>query len=66
MLIVKQRGMLYHFFYTFGMTRPGIEPWSHASFVNTLTIIPMGPVVIWYTHINFKKNYDADLLRSAS
>ena len=35
MLSVKQGGIKYHFFEVFGITRPGIEPWSPKPFVNT-------------------------------
>ena len=35
MLSVKQGGIKYHF-WAFGMTRPGIEPWSSGLLVNSL------------------------------
>ena len=37
MLSVKQGGIKYYF-WVCGMTRPGIEPWSHGSLANILTI----------------------------
>ena len=41
MLSVKQGGIKYHFLKIFGMTRPGIEPWSPGPLANTLLIRPM-------------------------
>ena len=38
---VKQGGIKYHFFWVFGMTRPGIEPRSPGPLANTLTARPM-------------------------
>ena len=40
MLSVKQGGFKNHF-WVFGMTRPGIEPWSPEQLANILTIISM-------------------------
>ena len=37
MLSAKQSGIKYHF-WVFGMTRPGIEPWSPEPLANTLFI----------------------------
>ena len=46
MLSVKQGGTKCHFFpfflCVFGMTKPGIEPWSPEPLANMLTIIPIG------------------------
>ena len=35
MLCVKHGGTKYHFLKVFGMTRPGIEPWSPGPLANT-------------------------------
>ena len=44
MLSVKQGSIKYHS-WVFGMTRPGIEPRSPGSLVNTLPIRPMGQFI---------------------
>ena len=40
MMIVKQGGIKSHFL-IFGITRPGIEPWSHRPLANALLIRPI-------------------------
>ena len=41
MLSVKQGEIKNYFFSVFGMTLPGIEPWSPGPLANTLLIKPM-------------------------
>ena len=38
--LIMPGGIKYHFFKVFGMTRPGIEPWSPRPLANTLPTRP--------------------------
>ena len=46
MLSVKQGSIKYRF-WVFGMTQPGIGPWSRGPWANTLTILPMSGLYIY-------------------
>ena len=49
-LNVKQGGIKYHF-WVFGMTRPGIEPWSLGRMANTLLIRAVTQFMDKYTSL---------------
>ena len=51
MLIVKQEGIKYLFFWVFGTIPPEVEPQSPRLLANTLTTRPMGQLK-WIDEIN--------------
>ena len=56
MLRVKQGGIKYHFLKVFGMTQPGIEPWSPGPLTNNIPTIYIYYFIFFYfLHIYMKK-----------